>query len=192
MSKNRKAARTVATPKTKTPTIPEHSEESRAARAGGNAVSADITAALVVAEFSRHICKDPLDVLVGVMGMGLLADKVEAVHRGNLRDAEALLMAQAVGLNSVYTELVLFAKKNLGDHFDAAERLLRLGLKAQGQCRATLEKLATIKNPPTVFARQANIAQGPQQVNNTVSLASGDAQPLARAGNQESEPNKLL
>jgi hypothetical protein len=43
-----------------------------------------------------------------------------------------------------------------------------------------------------VFARQANIAQGPQQVNNTVSLSSGDAQSLARAGNQETKPNELL
>jgi hypothetical protein len=37
---------------------------------------------------------------------------------------------------------------------------MRFGLKAQAQCRATLETLAAIKNPPTVFARQANIADG--------------------------------
>jgi hypothetical protein len=30
-------------------------------------------------------------------------------------------------------------------------------MKAQGQCRATCETLAVLKNPP-VFARQANIA----------------------------------
>ena len=44
---------------------------------------------------------------------------------------------------------------------------MRLALKAQGQCRATLETLAAIKNPPVVFARQANINNGgQQQVNN--------------------------
>ncbi len=32
-------------------------------------------------------------------------------------------------------------------------------------CRATCEAIAVLKNPP-VFARQANIAHGPQQVNN--------------------------
>jgi hypothetical protein len=37
---------------------------------------------------------------------------------------------------------------------------MRLALKAQSQCRATLETLAQIKNPPVVLARQANIAQG--------------------------------
>ena len=41
-----------------------------------------------------------------------------------------------------------------------------------------------MKNPPTVFAKQANIAHGPQQVNNSLTLA--------RAGNLQSAPNKLL
>jgi hypothetical protein len=50
---------------------------------------------------------------------------------------------------------------------------MRYGLRAQAQCRATLETLAAIKNPPTVFARQANIANGPQQVNNTALLGDG-------------------
>ena len=70
-----------------------------------------------------------------------------------------------------------------------AERLLRLGLKAQSQSRATLETLATIKNPPTVFARQANVAHGPQQVNNLMAVESPSR---ARAGDSESAPNKLL
>jgi hypothetical protein len=43
--------------------------------------------------------------------------------------------------------------------------------------------LALSKNPP-VFARQANIAPGPQQINNTMSIA--------RAGVSESAPNELL
>ena len=40
---------------------------------------------------------------------------------------------------------------------------MRIALKAQSQCRATLETLAAVKNLPVVFARQANIAQGPQR-----------------------------
>jgi hypothetical protein len=43
-----------------------------------------------------------------------------------------------------------------------------MALKAQSQCRMTLETLATIKNPPVVYAKQANIAHGPQQVNNSI------------------------
>jgi hypothetical protein len=45
---------------------------------------------------------------------------------------------------------------------------MRMALRAQNQCRATLETLAAIKNPPVVFAKQANVTTGPQQVNNGV------------------------
>lgn len=34
------------------------------------------------------------------------------------------------------------------------------------------ETLANIKNPPVVYARQANIANGPQQINNSIPAAS--------------------
>lgn len=64
-------------------------------------------------------------------------------------------------------------------------------LKAQGQCRATLETLAAIKNPPVVFARQANInAGGQQQVNNGPMPNSPRAS--ARPGETASAPNELL
>ena len=60
---------------------------------------------------------------------------------------------------------------NMDEYIEATERYMRLALKAQGQCRATLETLAAIKNPPVVFARQANFANGPQQVNNNPTRA---------------------
>jgi hypothetical protein len=66
---------------------------------------------------------------------------------------------------------------------------MRLALKAQSQCRATLETLSVVKNPPSVaFVRQANIANGPQQVNNGPPSAA-DA---SRARETEIQPNKLL
>jgi hypothetical protein len=46
--------------------------------------------------------------------------------------------------------------------------------------------------PPTVFARQANVAHGPQQVNNLVAVASPTLASPARAGDPESAPNELL
>jgi hypothetical protein len=42
---------------------------------------------------------------------------------------------------------------------------MRYALGAQSKCRATVETLSVIENPP-VFARPANISSGPQQVNN--------------------------
>ena len=90
----------------------------------------------------------------------------EAINRGDLSAAERMLNAQAVALNAIFAELARRAALNMGAHLGATESYMRLALKAQSQSRATVETLAAIKNPPVVFARQANIAHGPQQVNN--------------------------
>jgi hypothetical protein len=77
----------------------------------------------------------------------------------------------------------------MGEYMDATETYLRLALKAQGQCRATLETLAVIKNPqPVAFVRQANIAHGPQQVNNR----SFQLEESSRARETGIRQNKLL
>lgn len=95
-----------------------------------------------------------------------LASQVEAIHRNDLSRAEAMLITQAHTLNELFNNLVRRAG-NQG-HLEKLETYLRLAYKAQGQCRATLETLATIKNPPLVIAKQANISHGHQQVNNGV------------------------
>jgi hypothetical protein len=122
-----------------------------------------------------------------------LATVTQRVNGGDLSNAEALLTAQSVVLNTIFTELARRSMLNMGEYLDAADRYMRLALKAQGQCRATIETLALMKNPPTVFARQANIANGPQQVNNTLNRAEPASQSdLARAEISEIGPNELL
>lgn len=110
--------------------------------------------------------------------IGALTEQADKVHEGDLKRLEATLSAQAHSLDVIFNLLAQRAAANMGQYLDATERYLRLALKAQGQCRATLETLATIKNPPVVFARQANIAHGPQQVNNGL-----EPNARARAGN---------
>lgn len=100
--------------------------------------------------------------------IGALNEQADKVHKGDLERLETTLSAQAHSLDVIFNMLAQRAAANMGQYLDATERYLRLALKAQGQCRATLETLATIKNPPVVIARQANIAHGPQQVNNGV------------------------
>jgi hypothetical protein len=73
--------------------------------------------------------------------------------------------------------------------FSNSESFMRMALKAQSQCRATLETLAAIKNPPVVITRQANIAQGPQQVNNGMMPAG---EPRAGAGKPKSRRTNYL
>lgn len=98
-----------------------------------------------------------------------LKDKVAKVQTGDLSGMEAMLTAQATTLDSIFTEMARRAAMNMGEYPKAADLYLRLALKAQSQCRTTLEALAEIKMPRHVaFVRQANIAHGPQQINNGV------------------------
>jgi hypothetical protein len=113
----------------------------------------------------------------------VLQKRVDAVKGGDLSSAEAMLTAQAAALNSLFLELTKRSGTNMGAHMGVMETYMRLALKAQSQCRATLEALVAIKNPPVVYARQANFAAGHQQVNNGA---------LAHAGRTQSQPNKLL
>ena len=110
-----------------------------------------------------------------------LMAQCDSVHGGDLARVEAMLTSQAHSLDAIFTTLAMRAAR--AEFQPQLEINLRLGLKAQAQCRATLETLAAIKNPP-VFAKQANIAHGPQQVNNGV--ASTHVQ------QSESAPTELL
>jgi hypothetical protein len=114
----------------------------------------------------------------------VLVEQCEAVEAGNLGRVTGTLVAQAHSLDAIFVKLARRAEDNMREHFSAAEALLKLALKAQSQCRATLETLAAIKSPPTVFAQQANIAHGHQQVNNGPAPARADA--------IKNRPNELL
>ena len=129
--------------------------------------------------------------------IAVLKDKGDAVNRGDMREHEAMLSAQAVALNAIFGELARRAALNMGDYIGATETYLRLALKAQSQCRSTIETLAEMKNPPVVFARQANISNGPQQVNNGVPTReqhgpSQYAYAHTHAGENQITPTELL
>jgi hypothetical protein len=122
-----------------------------------------------------------------------LTNSCESVNRNDLSQAEQVLQAQALTLNVMFGELARRAALNMGEHLGAFEAYMRLALKAQGQSRATFETLAAIKNPPVVFARQANISNGPQQVNNGSATEFPDqVRECAPARQNDSEPNQLL
>ena len=112
-----------------------------------------------------------------------LSNQCAKASGGDLSRAEGMLTAQSHTLDAMFGSLARRAHANLREYPDAAERYMRLALKAQSQCRATLETLATIKNPPVVIARQANISNGPQQVN------YGEP---TRTREIQTEPSKLL
>ena len=83
-------------------------------------------------------------------------------------------MNQATALQSLFSRL---AARAIGwDELEPFEAYMRMALRAQAQCRATLETLAAIKNPPVVFAQAGERRRhGPQQINNGMAT-----QPRAR------------
>lgn len=115
--------------------------------------------------------------------LATLRDQAAAVQGGDMAHAEAMLINQASSLQALFVRLSERAMEQT--HMPNLEGFMRMALRAQSQCRATLETLAAIKNPPTVYARQANVTTGPQQINN------GTAAPT-RAREIENEQTQLL
>ena len=113
-----------------------------------------------------------------------LTQQTNEIAKGNMSRCESMLISQAHTLDELFNNLARRAALNMGEHMQAVETYFRLALKAQSQCRATLETLSTIKNPPVIFAKQANISTGNQQINNAVSTS--------RTENNKKQQNELL
>jgi hypothetical protein len=112
----------------------------------------------------------------------ILHQQTADVIGGNMTRPEAMLLSQAHTLDALFNSLVM---KGLGQtHMPHYESFLRLAFKAQSQCRSTLQALSDIKNPSVVYAKQANISQGHQQINNGI--------PAPRTQENKNYSNELL
>jgi hypothetical protein len=156
----------------------ERKEVMKAMARAKMAIRPNVGAAHVIAEFGG-----PSD--VAALAVQLEID-MKNLRNNGLRSCEEMLYCQAQALHAVFVDALLQVPKQ--EWFSTSEAFMRMALKAQNQCRMTLETLAAIKNPPTVFARQANIAQGPQQVNNGMMPAG---EPRACAGETQKPQSKL-
>ncbi|KXU90176.1 hypothetical protein CI15_07110 [Paraburkholderia monticola] len=125
--------------------------------------------------------------------LAALKAQIDRVKQGDLSGVEAMLISQAHALDAIFTGLATQASEYAEKYPGVTDTYLRLALKAQSQCRTTLEALADIKNPrPFAFVRQANIANGPQQVNNQSTRGGGTPSGYARAENPGKSTNELL
>jgi len=111
-----------------------------------------------------------------------LVEQINEVHNGSMKRPEAILLSQAHTLDALFNNLAGRAQGQ--EYIKNQDSYLRLAFKAQAQCRATLEALAAIKNPPVIFAKQANISNGHQQINNGV--------PVPRTEENKNQHNELL
>lgn len=113
--------------------------------------------------------------------VAIMKEKSEKIITGDLSELESTLAAQIVSLNAIFTTLARRATNC--EYLNQVELNLRLALKAQAQCARTVEVLAAMKNPPIIFAKQANIAQGHQQINNGDQSAT-HAQKIKNSSNE--------
>ena len=94
---------------------------------------------------------------------------VFAKAMGKARDgdkamASDILAAQALALDTMFTDLASRSAANMGQYLNAAERYMRLALKAQANCRATLEALAKLHQPREQTVKHVHVNEGGQAI----------------------------
>jgi hypothetical protein len=116
-----------------------------------------------------------------------LREQTDALTKGDLSRFEAMLAIQAHTLDALGNYLARRAMTNATEgYLDASETYMRLALRAFSGCRANVETLATMKNPPALaIVRQANIG-------NAVQVNNGTAPPSRARAFAENSPNELL
>ena len=143
-----------------------------------------VRAAISARDYGKYIGDLDLTSLVQA-----LTEQTNVAIEGDISRAEEMLVTQAHTLDAIFNNLCQKAAHNIGAHLSATDVYLKLALRAQSQCRATWETLSTLKNPPVAgYVKQANIAHGPQQVNNGPRTEDEDT----HAGEKKKQQNKLL
>ena len=157
MATNRKSTKKQDSNQT---TVPAKPDKGQAVAFARTLLRPTFQAALTLKEYNKSLSDIDLCDLIES-----LVEQTQAGGRGDLKRAEAMLTAQAHSLDAIINNLA--RRAITAEYMDNLERYLKLSLRAQSQCRATWEALATIQNPPVLgYVKQANIAHGPQQVNN--------------------------
>ena len=141
---------------------PEGASESDQQAVSRAVTMPSVGAALTIKSYTKRYGESATH--VGLVGA--LKQQINTVQKGELNRVEAMLIVQAHSLDAIFNDLAQRAAANVGEYMNATDLYLRLALKAQNQCRATLETLAEIKFPKSpTFVRQQNVGVN-QQVNN--------------------------
>jgi len=148
------------------------------------ALRPSVNGAAVMEAYQANIMGKDTDMEGMIAG---LRDTFKEVTAGDLYTLEAMLISQATALQTMFTSLARRAATQ--EHLRQYEAFMGLALKAQSQSRATISALVDLKYPrQATFVKQANIAHGPQQINN----GAASAGTLAHAEEINPQQNKLL
>lgn len=158
-------------------TVQQNKDESEARAIARTAICPSLQSALTIRDYGKSIGELELMSLVDELRL-----QIGQAIDGNLERAEAMLTAQAHTLDAIFSNLARRAMQ--AEYLSSFDTYLKLGLRAQSQCRATWESLAVIKNPVgRAYVGQANFAKN-QQVNNTAGPS--------RTREKQNSPNELL
>ena len=142
------------------PVVAGKTELETAERIAKLAVSPEMASQRVVAASERDKGLDQhLDI---PRLMSVLKAESERLSEGKSEDVGPILANQAIALQSLFSRLTESALSQ--SHMSNIEAIMRLALRAQSQCRATLQTLSTLNKSPTVYARHACVAHN-QQLN---------------------------
>ena len=124
-----------------------------------------------------------------------LKNSIGAIHSGELKHLESMLVGQAKALQTMFVNLAM--KANRQEYVKNFNTFMNLALKSQSQSRATIQALVELKYPrQVVVTQQANFSNGHQQVNNGATQegfqSSTHAHAPTHAGKNQNEPNKLM
>lgn len=132
------------------------------------------TARALVAPAFRHgqaitqILKANLGETSFAPGMGDYADAIndraDKAENGDLGFVSRLLAAQALTLDSIFSEMARRMALNMGEYLGATETYARIALKAQAGSRATLAELAKLHQPREQTVRHVHVNEGGQAV----------------------------
>lgn len=99
-----------------------------------------------------------------------------ASRDGNMDVGTDILTAQALSLDAVFTNLAERSLRNLDHYPDAADRYMRLALKAQANCRATLEALGKLSRGGEQVVRHIHVDNrgGQAMIAKTIQTGGGN------------------
>ena len=182
--------------KPKATTSPAHNNVMKVYATEGDNPNVQVAKGILAPDF-RHgivlsqIHKVQFGAMEGGPGLGDYADAIgatgKAAEKGELAFASRMLAAQAMTLDSIFTEMTRRMANNMGEHLTATDIYARTALKAQASCRATLEALAKLHQPREQTVRHVHVNEGGQAViadqfhNHTRGQGNGnsDGQPQA-------------
>lgn len=117
---------------------------------------------------TSQLVKAQFGAMEGTPGFSDYADaigaKADMAAKGDLAFASRMLAAQAVTLDTIFTETARRMAGNMGEHLGAMEIYARIALKAQAHSRATLEALGKLHQPREQTVRHVHVNDGGQAV----------------------------